>query len=610
MKKLFTLSFLALLVFASNITFGQCTVNNANTTPGFTPNNGTITQNAAYALTVQLYAPTTQNITTPITATVTVDSVHIASISGVPSGITYSFDAANIDGGGMTVDGGHNAAICFAGTTSAPVGTDSLTFNGNAYITIPGLGAETVPLSQLKSVFSLVFTVQAPSVQSSCDTIVSVPLTGPFVSYTWQAPGVGYISGSGAIADQNGNKYPALAVGEGFKGAIGDSVTSVDLGFANTVIKTTDSLSTVKVYIYDNTGTSGVFGNTGAPGNRIDSTTITLKQAAASATLGQLLPVHFAAAPVLTTSSFFVVIATPTTTGDTLVLLTDTIGAASGNGWADYGNGAGWASYDSLLGGTLGNLVAVTICGATTVPPTAAYNASATSGCAPLTVTFTDISSSLPTSWSWNFGDGSAAATTQNPTHTFTTAGTYNVVETATNSGGNSTSTQTITVSSGPTATNSTVNATTSTATNGSAVVTATGTSPFTYAWSAGSSTNDSLKGVAAGTYYVTITDANTCHSIDTVVISFNNGILNLSNAATVKIYPNPATDVLNLVWSASINAEVSIIDLNGKVINTVITNGEMKTAFDIHSLATGTYLVRVTDKNTNEQQSMMFSKF
>ncbi len=42
------------------------------------------------------------------------------------------------------------------------------------------------------------------------------------------------------------------------------------------------------------------------------------------------------------------------------------------------------------------------------------------------TVIFTDLSLSLPTSWLWNFGDGTAD-TVQNPVHTYAAPGTYNV---------------------------------------------------------------------------------------------------------------------------------------------------------------------------------------
>jgi PKD repeat protein len=68
-------------------------------------------------------------------------------------------------------------------------------------------------------------------------------------------------------------------------------------------------------------------------------------------------------------------------------------------------------------------------------PPVASFTASPSSGPAPLAVTFTDTSTGTPTSWAWNFGDGSTS-TAQNPSHTYTSAGTYEVSMTASNAGG------------------------------------------------------------------------------------------------------------------------------------------------------------------------------
>jgi PKD repeat protein len=62
---------------------------------------------------------------------------------------------------------------------------------------------------------------------------------------------------------------------------------------------------------------------------------------------------------------------------------------------------------------------------------------SASSGYAPLTVKFIDLSTNSPTLWSWDFGDGdNTNATVQNPVHTYSSAGTFTVKLTATNSGG------------------------------------------------------------------------------------------------------------------------------------------------------------------------------
>jgi len=50
-----------------------------------------------------------------------------------------------------------------------------------------------------------------------------------------------------------------------------------------------------------------------------------------------------------------------------------------------------------------------------------------------LNVSFTDTSTGSPMTWQWNFGDGTANATVNNPTHTFTTGGSYWVTLTVSN---------------------------------------------------------------------------------------------------------------------------------------------------------------------------------
>ncbi|HII84315.1 MAG TPA: DUF3344 domain-containing protein [Methanobacterium subterraneum] len=68
-------------------------------------------------------------------------------------------------------------------------------------------------------------------------------------------------------------------------------------------------------------------------------------------------------------------------------------------------------------------------------PPVAAFTSNVTSGTRPLAVQFTDQSTNNPTAWAWDFGDGSTS-TLQNPTHTYTTAGTYTVTLNTSNDGG------------------------------------------------------------------------------------------------------------------------------------------------------------------------------
>ena len=70
--------------------------------------------------------------------------------------------------------------------------------------------------------------------------------------------------------------------------------------------------------------------------------------------------------------------------------------------------------------------------------PTADFSASVTSGSAPLEVTFSDLSSEIPTSWSWDFGDA-GVSTDENPVHEYATPGDYTVSLTATNANGSHT---------------------------------------------------------------------------------------------------------------------------------------------------------------------------
>jgi PKD repeat protein len=75
--------------------------------------------------------------------------------------------------------------------------------------------------------------------------------------------------------------------------------------------------------------------------------------------------------------------------------------------------------------------------------PVAAFSGSPLTGTAPLTVHFTDQSTNSPTSWTWNFGDNTATSSAQNPSHTYTSAGTYSVMLTVANAAGSNTLTRT-----------------------------------------------------------------------------------------------------------------------------------------------------------------------
>lgn len=82
-------------------------------------------------------------------------------------------------------------------------------------------------------------------------------------------------------------------------------------------------------------------------------------------------------------------------------------------------------------------------------------------------------------------------------------------------------------------------------------------------------------------------------------------GIVEMSedNLSNLDIYPNPATDVLHISFSAKAGNEVSVelIDITGKVITTkeiVSTQGRQTIDIDMKPLASGTYGLRIIHKD------------
>jgi gliding motility-associated-like protein len=134
------------------------------------------------------------------------------------------------------------------------------------------------------------------------------------------------------------------------------------------------------------------------------------------------------------------------------------------------------------------------------------------------TINFTNTSTPCPTGYLWNFGDG-ATSILQNPSHTYSTAGTYNV--TLTSSGPcNAPGTLTLPVNI-INVTASVTNITCNGANDGTATATVTGgTAPFTYAWTPGNSTTSTITGLSSGSYTVSVSATNSCSSTATATIT------------------------------------------------------------------------------------------
>ena len=138
-----------------------------------------------------------------------------------------------------------------------------------------------------------------------------------------------------------------------------------------------------------------------------------------------------------------------------------------------------------------------------------------------LTVNFTDLSSVTGTTisgWSWDFGDGQNS-TSQNPTHTYTTAGDYNVTLTITAGGCQNSISHHVTVS-GLSISVSSINPMCY-GQNGSATVTASGSGSYSYTWSTTPpQTTATANNLPPGTYTVSVSEPGGCNNTASVTIT------------------------------------------------------------------------------------------
>lgn len=153
-----------------------------------------------------------------------------------------------------------------------------------------------------------------------------------------------------------------------------------------------------------------------------------------------------------------------------------------------------------------------------TQAPVAMFSSSTDAGCGTTEVTFTDESLYGATSWEWIFaGANPPQSSDTNPTVTYFTPGTYDVVLTVHNANGTDTRTITdaITISTELQVNVDSIKPACYGSANGDVMVDVNGGTPnYSYLWSNGS-TNAVLTDVEGGDHTVTITDVNGCEATE-----------------------------------------------------------------------------------------------
>jgi PKD repeat protein len=305
-------------------------------------------------------------------------------------------------------------------------------------------------------------------------------------------------------------------------------------------------------------------------------------------------------------------------TAGTSVVLTNTSTDATSYLW-NFGDGTISNEANPIHNyGTTGTypitLVVTNACGTNTLeqtvviegaPPISNFNVQEKQpvGCAPLTLHFLDNSVGGPATWAWTFEGGQPATSNeQNPTVTYSQAGTYGVSLTTTNAFGPNTSTQSayVTVLDMP-------SAAFGVAQQGAQIVcTPQAVGAFSYAWDFGDGStstepNPTHTFTANGTYTVQLTISNSCgqmtenQSVVVDVISTDN-----PNAAVrVRLFPNPNAGDFN-VEMEGLQTPTVVLRLHNVLGQEVwqavrpVVSGRLTERVRVPHAAAGVYLLQV----------------
>ena len=137
--------------------------------------------------------------------------------------------------------------------------------------------------------------------------------------------------------------------------------------------------------------------------------------------------------------------------------------------------------------------------------------------------------------------------------------------------------------------------------TGSASVATSGGTGPYSYNWESGETTATAVA-LASGVVWVTVTDANGCISISNT--SLPNSIMELSEAMSIDIYPNPTNGEVNISSATNIG-NVSVFNMFGQKLFSTVVN-KSNTMLDFSSYENGVYLLSITTRKGTVSQKLI----
>ena len=654
MKKPLTLAAVLIMLLIDLTASAQCTINTGNTSPGLTPNNlPCITSNVSYGQAQQIYVPASAQ------GGLTIDSAVFTGITGLPAGISYTINPAN----GRFL-GGSTGCVWFSGTTMASSGTYPLTLSGTIYTsvgpvpvsqfiqdtvsicsasgctinnndTFPGLYPANLPCITANVSYGQSQQIYVPaSAASGAITVDSAVFTGitglpAGINYTI-TPANGFFSGgshgciwfSGTTTVTSGT-FPLTIGGTIYTNAgpypvsqfISDTVSicGVRPTASFTASPDTVCVNAPVTFTSTSTGSPTSYSWTFAGGNPYNSNqqtppTVTYSNPGSYAVT--LVVSNSGGSDTLIMNNYITVSAMPAVTVTTTP---STCGNSTGTATAIVTGGSGSFTYAWSPSGTtstLSNLpaglytVTVSSQGCMATASNSVNNSNGPS------ITFTNTE---PLCYFSTDGKIIAGVTGGTSPYTYAWAGQASTTDSLTGIG-SATYVLTVTDNSGcqaiaadslgqPIYVSDNISTTNC---NGTADGTAWGnpmggTPPYTYLWSPGGATTDTITGLTPGTYSLTVTDAHGCTDPASGVVGGTVGINEVPQIITaVTVAPNPSNEELTVTADLSASSaavELKLYDMEGKnVYSYAETTGSSKLSkkINVAGYTAGIYILEV----------------
>ena len=519
-------------------------------------------------------------------------SATVGSLSGITASASSTDESCS---------GANNGTA----TASGSGGTSPYTYiwsNGGITAIISGLGAGTYNVTVTDAngctatasttVGSLSgITATASSTDESCNgssdgtaTASGFGGTSPY-TYAWSNGGnTATISGLGAgtydvtVTDANGCSATALTT-VGIASSITASTSSTDenCSGANDGTATASGSGGTSPYTYawSNGGTTATISGLGAGTYDVTVTDANGCVATASATVGSLSGIT----------------ASTSSTDESCNGANNGTATASGFGgtspytyaWSNGGNtatisGLGAGTYDVTVTDANGCVAtaSATVGSLSGITASASNTDESCNGANDGTATASGFGGTSPYTYAWSNGGNTATISGLG-------AGTYDVTVTDAN-GCTATASTTVGIASSIAASTSSADESCIGANNGTATASGSGgTSPYTYAWSNGGTTA-TITGLGAGTYDVTVTDANGCTATASTTVGSASGIT--ASASGINVSCNGGNDGSATASGSGGTSPYTYVWSNGGTTAT------------ISGLSAGTYNVTATDAN------------